>query len=95
MSKTKILVLGDGGWGTTLAILLNSNGYEVTLWGAFSDYAGFLDKKRVNKRFLPGVRIPKNIKITADLKEAVYDKDIYVIAVPSQFLRSSLRRFRS
>jgi len=37
MQKIKIAVLGDGGWGTALAILLCRKGFSVTLWGAFSD----------------------------------------------------------
>ena len=35
----KIAVLGAGGWGTTLAILLNENGFDVTLWEFNSEYA--------------------------------------------------------
>jgi len=34
-----IAVLGDGGWGTTLAILLFNKGYNLTLWSAFKEYA--------------------------------------------------------
>ncbi|MFZ5801025.1 MAG: glycerol-3-phosphate dehydrogenase, partial [Candidatus Omnitrophota bacterium] len=37
--KGKIAVLGDGGWGTTLAIHLSRKGYPVVLWSAFADYA--------------------------------------------------------
>ena len=28
----KITVLGSGAWGTALAMLLQKNGHEVTLW---------------------------------------------------------------
>ena len=28
----KIAVLGSGGWGTALAMLLEENGHQVTLW---------------------------------------------------------------
>ena len=67
MKKPRIIVLGDGGWGTTLAILLSKKGFEVSLWGAFREYSVYLDKKRVNTKFLPKVRIPKEIKITHNL----------------------------
>ncbi len=85
--------MGDGGWGTTLAILLAKKGFPVTLWGAFPDYAALVDKKRVNTRFLPGIRIPPQIRITGDLAEAVSGKSLVVLAVPSQYMRGVLSRF--
>ncbi|MDD4954300.1 MAG: glycerol-3-phosphate dehydrogenase, partial [Candidatus Omnitrophica bacterium] len=48
-----IAVIGDGGWGTTLAIHLERKGFKVQIWGAFADYVSYVDKKRVNTRFLP------------------------------------------
>ncbi len=85
----KITVLGDGGWGTTLAILLSKKGYDVTLWSAFKDYAALLDKKRVNPYYLKGIKIPKNIRISSDLCD-VCSCDLVVLAVPSQYLRGVL-----
>ena len=90
-----IVILGDGGWGTTLAILLYKKGFTVTLWSAFADYAKYLDKKRVNFKFLPGIKIPKGIKITHDLNTAVNNKDIIIFAIPSQYLRHVLARYKS
>ncbi len=90
----KIAVLGDGGWGTTLAILLYRKGFKVTLWGAFADYVAYLNKKRINTRFLPGIRIPKNIEITHDLKSAIYGKQLIILATPSQYMRSVLRKIK-
>ena len=29
----KVCVLGDGGWGTALAMVLNNNGHHVSVWG--------------------------------------------------------------
>jgi len=92
--RSNIIVLGDGGWGTTLAILLSRKGFKVTLWGAFSDYVEFLNKKRVNIKFLPGVKIPSDIKISSDLKSSISGKDLAVLAVPSQHLRSVLRKVK-
>ncbi|MFA5356033.1 MAG: NAD(P)H-dependent glycerol-3-phosphate dehydrogenase [Candidatus Omnitrophota bacterium] len=94
MRKIAVSILGDGGWGTTLAILLYQKGFDVTLWGAFKDYASYLDKKRINIRFLPRVRIPKGIKITPELEEAVCAKELIILAVPSQYLRGVLKKVR-
>jgi len=94
MDKQKIAVIGDGGWGTTLAILLSNKGYEVTLWGAFPDYIEEIKNTRLNPRFLPGIKIPKEIKVTADIKQAVCDKQLLVLAVPSQYCRSVLKKIK-
>lgn len=91
----KISVLGDGGWGTTLAILLYCKGFRVSLWGAFSDYAKYLNKIRINTKFLPGVKIPKDIVITPNLKDAVQDKQLVILAIPSQYLRQILRSLKT
>ena len=34
----KITVIGDGGWGTAAALLLNSYGHSLTVWGSFPEY---------------------------------------------------------
>ncbi|MBU0549588.1 MAG: NAD(P)-dependent glycerol-3-phosphate dehydrogenase [Candidatus Omnitrophica bacterium] len=89
-----ISVLGDGGWGTTLAILLHKRGHRVTLWGAFPQYVSYLNKKRINSKFLPGVVIPRGISITADLKQAVDSRELIVLAVPAQYMRSIVKRIK-
>ena len=33
----RITVIGDGGWGTALALVLNGNGHRVTVWGPFEE----------------------------------------------------------
>ena len=72
--KIRIVVLGDGGWGTTLAVLLSNKGYPVTLWGAFPKNIADIEKFRENKKFLPGIKIPAKIKVTNNLTAAVKDK---------------------
>jgi glycerol-3-phosphate dehydrogenase (NAD(P)+) len=88
----KIAVLGAGGWGTTLAILLHYNGHNVTLWEYQKSYARELNKKRINIDYLPGIKIPKEIKITSNLDESSDDKNLIVLAVPSQFLRKVVKK---
>ncbi|MCX5697506.1 MAG: NAD(P)-dependent glycerol-3-phosphate dehydrogenase [Candidatus Omnitrophica bacterium] len=94
MKKPDISVLGDGGWGTTLAILLYNKGLPVTLWGAFEDYSREINRTRVNKRFLPGIRIPSGIIITSNLKVALSGKDIIIFAIPSQYMRGVLKKIK-
>lgn len=94
MNKLQITILGDGGWGTTLAVLLSAKGYPVTLWGAFEDYTRLMDKTRLNPKFLPGIKIPRDICITNDIELAVSGKDIIVLAVPSQYTRGVLNKIK-
>ena len=87
----KISVLGAGGWGTTLAVLLHYNGHDVTVWEYKKNYVKVLEKTRINQKYLPGIKIPKSIKITHDLEEASSYQNMIVLAVPSQFLRSVIK----
>ncbi|MBN1354032.1 MAG: NAD(P)-dependent glycerol-3-phosphate dehydrogenase [Candidatus Omnitrophica bacterium] len=89
----EIAVFGDGGWGTTIAILLFRKGYDVTLWGAFPEYVDVLRKKGLNPKFLPGIEIPRGIRLISDARE-ISKNAMSVIAVPSQYLRSTLGRIK-
>ena len=86
----KIAVLGDGGWGTALAILLKNKGFDVLVWGAFKDNIEALTKSSENKRFLPGIKIPKGIGFTPDVYAACEDANLVILAIPSRFLRGVL-----
>lgn len=88
----KVSVLGAGGWGTTLAVLLHYNGHSVTLWEYKKAYAKELAKHRENRIYLPGINIPDEIKITSDIEDSTNNKNLIVLAVPSQFLRKVIER---
>jgi len=84
----KISVIGSGGWGIALTILLHKNGYDLTIWSFDKKEAEELKKTRQNKTKLPNILLPEDVKVTDDLKEAVDDKDILILAVPSKAIRS-------
>ena len=86
MSRS-IAVIGDGGWGTALALLLHGKGERVTVWGPLPDYIAEVRSTGRNPLYLPGVTIPAGIRWTADRSEAVSGADIVVLAVPSKFFR--------
>lgn len=94
MPKTKISILGDGGWGTALSLLLHNKGFSVSLWGIFPDYIEFLKKSRQNEKFLPGFEIPQDIVISSDAEEMIEDSPVLIIAIPSQFLRGAINKFK-
>ena len=43
-----ILVLGNGGWGTALAMILHSNGHPVRVWGHDAAYSEEIEATREN-----------------------------------------------
>ena len=88
----KVSVLGAGSWGTALAVMLHGNHHQVTLWSALSDEVAQLRKDREQKGKLPGVHIPEDIDITDCLEEAVKDREMLVLAVPSVFVRGTARQ---
>ena len=88
----KVSVLGAGSWGAALSLLLCKNGHEVTLWSALEDEVRMLCEKREHESKLPGVRLPEDMKITADLEDSLQDPDVAVLAVPSPFTRSTAHR---
>ncbi len=92
--KTKrITVIGAGAWGTTLSILLAEKGHAVTLWVYEKDLAEEMGKIRENKTFLPGFPLPANIEITHEQKQT-RDSEIFLFAVPTQFLRAVAGGFK-
>ena len=67
----KVCVLGDGGWGTALAMVLDRNGHEVSVWGPFPEQVKSIADAGENIHFLPGVRIPPSLHWTSDMMRAV------------------------
>lgn len=92
--KFRVAIIGDGGWGTALAITNARRKNDVMLWSAFSDYAKVLREKRENVKFLPGVPLDSDIEITTNLKEALQFGEIVVLAVPTQYLRNILHKIK-
>lgn len=87
-------VIGAGSWGTALSLLLNNNGHEVTIWSIIEEEVEMLKTKRQHETKLPGVTIPQEIEITGDLKAAMTDKDVLILAVPSLYTRSTAHSMR-
>lgn len=90
-----ISILGAGGWGTALAIILQSNRHNVTLWEFDKEYAHTLDEFRENFYYLPKIAIPAKIQITHDIHEATHKKEMIVVATPTQFIRSVIDNIKN
>ncbi len=90
----KATVIGDGGWGTALAMVLERNGHDVVVWGPFPEYLEEVKASGENKTYLPGVGIPASIHWTADREAAVKDADLVVLVVPSRFYKPVVESFK-
>lgn len=90
-----ISVLGAGGWGLGLAMLLNNNGHNVTVWSVLKDEVEALQRDREHKRCLPGVIIPENIVISGDTETVIKGSDVLVLAVASPYTRSTAKLISS
>lgn len=91
---SNITIIGDGGWGTALAIILHGNGHRVTVWGPDAAYVSEIEKTGQNTKFLPGVPVPAGIRWTSAEEKALHDSEGIVLAVPSRFYAPTLERFK-
>lgn len=82
-----ISVLGAGSWGTALALQLSGNGHNVILWGRDEALLEKIAQTRCNDVYLPGCKLPRNLRTQIDLPTAISACRIMVIAVPSTALR--------
>ena len=93
---SRFTILGDGAWGTTIAILLSRRpDHQVKLWSARAEYGRYLQAERENTTFLPGVLIPDAVHLTADIRDALDAPDLVISAVPTVYLRHTLMRLTS
>ena len=90
-----VAVLGAGGWGTTLSIVLHENGHDVDLWEFNSEYAKTIAEYRENFYYLPGIKIPRKIRISNDLESSVSRKNLIIVATPTQFIRNSFESLKN
>ncbi|MFN3650183.1 MAG: NAD(P)H-dependent glycerol-3-phosphate dehydrogenase [Armatimonadota bacterium] len=89
-----VAVLGGGSWGTALAWLLSGQGIPVRLWLRDAAHAEEVQASRVNRRYLPDLRLPEPLRATAELRGALEGAETVVLAVPAQAVRELLGRCR-
>jgi glycerol-3-phosphate dehydrogenase (NAD(P)+) len=81
--------VGDGGWGTALALVLHGKGVGVRLWSREPEYAAEMARTARNPRYLPGTVLPRGLLVTGDAAEAFEDASLVISAVPTQHLRGT------
>ena len=90
----KVGVVGTTTWGTTLAVIIARRGIDVSIWARTEAESATLEAARENARFLPGVRFPASLSVSASPSEAFKSADLVLIVVPSQTFRANVRRVR-
>ncbi|MBD3785415.1 MAG: NAD(P)-dependent glycerol-3-phosphate dehydrogenase [Sphingomonadales bacterium] len=84
-----VAILGAGAFGTALAVTLAQNG-PVTLWARDADQAREMAAARQNARRLPGVSLPENVSVTAEIGAATR-AEVILLAMPMQQMGGVLR----
>ena len=89
--EQEIGIVGAGSWGIALAFLLTNNGHHVTVWSRSQSSVDKLSAYHGNEDKLPGVILSDDVRFTCDMEEAVKDKDIIVLVVPSPHMRETVK----
>ena len=90
----KVAVLGSGAYGIALAKIVHENKYDVCMWTKFETELNSLLKHRVNKFVLPDVKLPKKIKITSSMEDAVKNAELIIAVVPAGALDSVFKELK-
>ena len=85
-----IAILGAGAWGTALAVNFIKR-HDVTLWARNPAQVAEMRQTRANTRYLPGVALPGQLALSADLAATVAVADVVIVATPSGAFRSVLK----
>jgi glycerol-3-phosphate dehydrogenase (NAD(P)+) len=81
-------VVGAGAWGTAMAVHLVRRGQHTTLVARRPEHAAALRSARENCDYLPGIALPDALLVTHELRVALVEADVALIACPSQALRA-------
>ncbi len=94
MQTRRAAVIGTTSWGTTLALLLARAGADTVLWARAEDEARRMNEAGENMLRLPDFPFPPNLRVSADINDAVNGAEVIVVCVPSPTFRENLRRLR-
>ena len=78
-------MVGAGSFGTAVAVLLARGGFRTTLQTRTRDQCRRLEADRENKTYLPGVELPRDLRIEP-AEEGLARADYVFLGVPSRGL---------
>jgi len=85
----RVVVLGSGSWGTTVAALSARN-TPTLVWSRNEETAREISTEHRNRRYLGERPLPESLRATSDLVEAAHEADVLVVGVPSDAVRETL-----
>ena len=94
MKNEPMGIIGAGSWGTALALLLAEKGIPLDLWVYEQELCETMKTRKENDFFLPGFPLPANIRPTHSLREAVENKSILLLVVPTSVMRQTIKNLR-
>src|SRR5215213_5621768 len=94
MPAERVTIIGDGAMATVCSILLTQGGHGVTMWGAIEESIDRLIQDREQRRLLPGVRVPADVRLTANDADCFTGATMVLSAVPTQYMRSVWERLK-
>lgn len=90
----RVTVLGGGSFGTAMANTAVRNGCDTKIWIRDEAVAEEINRTHVNQRYLPDFQLETGLVAVSDVEEAVRDRDIILVAIPSHSFRDVLKQIR-
>ena len=91
---SKVGVIGAGSWGTTLANMLAGKGVDVRLWVREEEVFNMIKDEHINQVFLPGVKLDPRLNAVTSFEEALFERELILMVVPSHVFRDVLKNIR-
>ena len=90
----KIAVLGGGSFGTVLANLSASNGFETSLWVRDTEQALRINAEGTNTTYHPELKLSDKIIASESLKQCISGADLILVATPSAIFENIVKRLK-
>ena len=90
----KIAVLGGGSFGTVLANLSASNGFETSLWVRDTEQALRINAEGANATYHPELKLSEKIIASESLEQCISESDLVLVATPSTIFENIIKRLK-
>lgn len=104
-NRSRVTVIGSGNWGSVASKLIASNTIrmnnfhdEVRMWvyeetlPSGEKLTDVINQTNENVKYLPGIKLGKNVVADPDLENAVRDANMLVFVTPHQFMEGICKR---
>ena len=93
-TNNKVAVLGGGSFGTVLANIAASNGFNVSLWVRDADQALRINSEGANTDYHPELKLSDKIEASDDLNKVINEAKLILIATPSSIFQNIIKRIK-